>query len=149
MKVFRITLKKWSKKLQASGLPGRWNSKGKFVIYTSNSRALASLENLAHRSGEGLNRLFSTMVIEIPSKIRIEEITATKLPLNWYKYENYLACQAIGDDWLENGKFCVLKVPSAIIKNEFNYLINPNHPDFIRIEILTTEIFEFDPRLKK
>lgn len=149
MRVFRITLKKWSDKLQASGFSGRWNSKGKFVIYTSNSRALASLENLAHRSGEGLNALFSTIMIEIPENLKIKKVKPNDLSQNWYKYENYSECQEIGDRWLEEDEYCVLKVPSAIIKMESNYLINPNHNEFKKIKITTTEIFDFDPRFKK
>jgi len=148
MEVYRITLKKWSKKLRASGFPGRWNSKGIFVIYTSNSRALASLENLVHRSGEGLNSLFATMIIDIPDELKIKEITQKKLPGNWFKYENYSSCQEIGDDWINEAKYPILKVPSSIIKKESNYLINPNHEDFNKIKIVKTEKFEFDPRLK-
>lgn len=148
MKVFRITLSKWANKLVASGFPGRWNSKGKYIIYSSNSRALASLENLAHRSGEGLNDIFSTMIIDIPSNLEISEIKPNKLPDNWFKYENYPLCQKLGDNWIENGNTCILKVPSAIIKMEFNFLINPNHKDFKKIKITKTEKFEFDPRVK-
>ncbi len=148
MQVFRITLSRWAKKLQASGYPARWNSKGKFLIYTSNSRALASLENLAHRSGEGLNHLFSTMVIDIPKSVKTKETKLSSLPKNWFEYEQYAVCQAIGDKWLEDGKQCVLKVPSAIIKMEHNYLLNPNHPDFKKIKIVSVEKFDFDPRLK-
>ena len=55
MEVFRITSTKWSTKLQASRYPAQWNSKGKFIIYASSSRALVSLENIVHRSSEGLN----------------------------------------------------------------------------------------------
>ena len=61
----------------ASGKPARWNSKGNYVIYTSSSRSLTCLENVVHRSGEGLNNLFNVIVIEIPGKIKI-----TKIKLN-------------------------------------------------------------------
>ncbi len=148
MKIFRITLSKWVQKLVASGYPGRWNSKGVFMIYSSGSRALASLENLVHRSGEGLNNTFSTIVMEIPNDLEIEQIEMKNLPNDWFEYENYTVCQKIGDNWIENGKSCILRVPSAIIKMEFNYLINPNHKDFNKIKILNIEKFEFDPRLK-
>jgi len=148
MRVYRITLSKWANKLVASGYPGRWNSKGVFMIYSSNSRALASLENLVHRSGEGLNHQFSTIVIEVPEDLNIRQVELKDLPKNWYKYENYTMTQKIGDEWIESGSTCLLKVPSAIIKMECNYLINPNHLDFKKIQIIQTEKFEFDPRLK-
>ena len=145
---YRITLTKWSKQLKASGYPGRWNSKGVFVIYTSNSRALASLENLVHRTGEGLNNLFASIQIEVPDQLKIKKITQKQLSAYWFKYENYAECQKIGDEWIDEGKYPILQVPSAIVRMEQNYLINPNHEDFKKIKIKTTEKFEFDPRLK-
>ncbi len=149
MEVYRITLKKWSNILKASGFPGRWNSKGVFVIYTSSSRALASLENLVHRSGEGLNKEFGTMEIEIPNNLKVQQIKLSQLSKNWYNYENYSECQKIGDKWVEESKYPVLKVPSAIVKMEHNYLINPNHTQFQKVRIKTFEEFKFDPRLKE
>lgn len=149
MEVYRITLKKWSKSLKASGFPSRWNSKGVFVIYTSKTRALASLENLVHRSGEGLNKPFAVMRIDIPNSLKIKEIKPSKLSKNWYKYENYAECQKFGDQWIEQSKYPILKVPSAIIKMESNYLLNPNHEQFLKIKIVEIEDFNFDPRLKE
>lgn len=149
MEVYRITLKKWSKILKASGFPSRWNSKGVFVIYTSSTRALASLENLVHRSGEGLNKVFRTMQIEIPNSLKVQEIKQSQLSSNWFKYENYNECQKLGDKWIEDSKYPILKVPSAIIKMEHNYLLNPNHNQFQKIKIKTIEEFQFDPRLKE
>ena len=147
MEVYRITLKKWSKSLKGSGYPGRWNSKGVFVIYSTGSRALASLENLVHRSGEGLNNLFAVMRICVPDQLSILELEQSELPQYWFDYENYQPCQKIGDKWIEDGEYPILKVPSAIIRKEYNYLINPNHPQFHLIEIIEVEEFEFDLRL--
>jgi len=149
MEVYRITLKKWSKTLKASGFPGRWNSKGLFVIYTSSSRALASLENLVHRSGEGLNKEFRTLEIEIPNNLKVQEIKQSQLSKNWFNYENYSESQKLGNKWIEESKYPVLKVPSAIVKMEHNYLINPNHKQFQKIRIKSIEEFRFDPRLKE
>lgn len=148
MEVFRITTAKWSNSLTGSGFPARWNSRGKFMVYTSSSRALASLENVVHRSGEGLNSLFKVMIIEIPSIIKIDNIDINTLPKNWFDFKNYSDCQLIGDKWIDSYSSAVLRVPSAIIKREFNYLLNPNHTLFKKIKIATTEDFEFDPRLK-
>jgi len=149
MKVYRISLAKWSKKLTASGFPARWNSKGKFVIYTASSTALACLENVVHRSGEGLNQNFKVMIIEIPSKVKISNINLKKLPKDWHKFEFYSMSQKLGDKWIDSQKTAVLKVPSSIIKREFNYLINPNHPDFKFVKLIDIEDFEFDPRIKE
>ena len=66
MEVYRICLAEYAKGLFASGARGRWNVKGSFVIYTAGSRALACLENVVHRSGEGLQSIFKVLVIHVP-----------------------------------------------------------------------------------
>ena len=146
MNVFRITTAQWSKSLTASGYPARWNAKGRFVIYTAGSRALACLENLVHRSGEGNNALYKVMVIEIPDTILIEEIQTSDLKKDWHLIDNYPYCQLLGGKWLNEQKSAVLRVPSVIIKKENNYLINPNHPDFNQIKLIGNEDFDFDKR---
>ncbi len=149
MLLYRITLEKWSKTLTASGQPARWNSKGKYVIYTAGSRALACLENVVHRSGEGLSQLFKVMVIEVPDEIHVESVSLENLPENWHEFSSYSFCQQIGDDWIERVSSAILSVPSSIIRQEHNFLINPHHPDFKHIKILRTEDFLFDPRIKE
>lgn len=146
MTVFRITTNQWSKSLTASGYPARWSARGHFVIYTAESRSLACLENLVHRSGEGDNALYKVMVIEIPDILTMEEINASSLKKDWHTIDNYVYCQSLGSKWLNELKSAVLKVPSVIIKKEHNYLINPNHPDFKKIKLTGNEDFDFDKR---
>ena len=148
MIVYRITTKDLSAGLKASGHNARWNSKGKYVIYTSSSRALACLENIVHRSGEGLNNIFKVLIIEVPDKIKISEIKIKKLKADWHNFQNYNLTQKIGDEWISNCETCVLKVPSVIIKEEYNFIINPAHTEFKLIKILKAEDFGFDKRLK-
>ncbi len=148
MDVYRICLAKYANILVASGIRGHWNYKGAFVIYTAGSRALACLENVVHRSGEGLTENFRTLVIQIPDKLKIETIPDTALPANWKDISSYPACQALANDWYTKGKTAVLKVPSAIIPEENNYILNTRHPDFCRINIKAVEEFFFDPRIK-
>jgi len=147
MQVYRITLAKWSGELIASGNPARWNSKGKYVIYTAASRALACLENVVHRSGEGLSSNYKVLTVEIPSKIKMAEIDPANLPDGWQHWTNYYKCQAFGDQWCNQNQTAVLKVPSAIIIEESNYLINPTHDDFLKIKIVDRTDFLFDHRL--
>jgi RES domain-containing protein len=149
MLVYRITTKELSASLNASGNPARWNSKDNYVIYTSSSRALACLENIVHRSGEGLNKIFKVVIIEIPGAVKIKKLQINKLKPLWFEFKNYRISQAIGDLWLTKLQSCVLQVPSAIIREESNYLINPAHPEFSSIKILKVEDFEIDVRLKK
>ena len=148
MIVYRIVLEEYAS-LQASGIDGRWNSYGNKILYTTGSRALACLENVVHRSGEGLQELFKTLVIDIPSSERIEKITQTDLPKNWQQYNKEHFCRMIGDDWCYRQESLVLQVPSIIIPNEFNYLINTQHKNFKKVKLKAIEPFIFDTRIKQ
>lgn len=149
MVVYRITKAVYADRLIASGGAARWNSRNEFVIYTAATRALACLENVVHRSGEGLLENFRVMVIDVPDTLTVDTLPPDTLPANWFDFEQYGACQQIGGEWLRSGRSAVLRVPSAIIANEYNYLLNPAHPDFSRIVLLRTEPFAFDPRIKQ
>lgn len=148
MECFRITHAQYTDTLFASGRAGRWNSEKKQVIYTAASRSLACLENVVHRSGRGLNALFKVMVIYVPDNLYIETLNANLLPEQWYESVYTSACRQAGDDWLNQQQSSVLKVPSAIIPNEYNYLLNPLHSDFEKIRLIATEDFRFDMRIK-
>lgn len=147
MNVYRITTAKWAEKLTGSGFPARWNSKGVYVIYTASSRALACLENLVHRSGEGLHSRFRIVEIEIPDSVSIQKRESGQLPAEWYKPEQYHICRQIGDQWIEQGESLLLEVPSSIIREETNVLINPHHPEFKEVKISDIREFRFDERL--
>jgi RES domain-containing protein len=146
MIVFRITTIQWSNSLTASGNPARWNSRGNLVIYTAESRSLACLENLVHRSGEGNNALYKVLLIEIPAAIEIETLDVNSLKKDWYTIDNYTYCQDIGGQWLNQQRSAILKVPSVVIKKENNFLLNPHHPDFRKIKLTGNEDFDFDKR---
>jgi RES domain-containing protein len=147
MIVYRIAKEEYSTVLKASGYAARWNHKGSFVIYTAESRSLACLENLVHRSGEGNNALYRVMLIQAPDSLEVYSIEQANLKPGWQRTENYKYCQDIGADWLSTGSTAILKVPSVLIKNEFNFVFNVNHPDFRKIKLTGTEDFIFDPRL--
>jgi RES domain-containing protein len=148
MLVYRITKAVYADRLVASGGAARWNSRGQFVIYTAATRALACLENVVHRSGEGLLDTFRVMIIEIPDDLAIEIIAPNTLPVDWVDFHQYDTCQRIGGEWLRTGRTPILQVPSAIITNEWNFLLNPAHTDFGRIRLVGNEPFVFDPRIK-
>ncbi|MBA7540806.1 hypothetical protein ES705_33109 [subsurface metagenome] len=149
MELYRITAKKWAKNLVASGYPARWNSHGIYTIYTASSRALACLENLVHRDITALGKLYRVSVIYVPPELNIEPLKIENLPKKWPIPwpDGYALCQTIGDKWNQDNNTVILKVPSAIIKSEFNYLINPNHKDFSKLKIMNVEPFLFDNRL--
>jgi RES domain-containing protein len=149
---YRISQTKYAHDRKGSGIDGRWNSAGQYVIYTGGSLALSCLEKLAHSVGTSLQSGdFSVIIIDIPARLPIAEITINqlaKLNDHWAKVINYPITQQLGDEWLRNMQTAVLKVPSAIIDLEYNYLLNPAHPDFEKIKIRSVNKFTFDPRLK-
>lgn len=152
MLVYRIGQTKYAGDRKGSGVDGRWNPVGQYVIYTGGSLALSCLEKLVHSSGTSLYAgNFSVTIYTIPDKLKIKEITLGQLhryDTEWHKVLNYPYTQAIGDVWLQGRETAVLKVPSAIIDLEYNYLLNPAHPEFDKIKIKEIKSFLFDRRLK-
>lgn len=148
MTVYRITLQKWAHSLVASGRAARWNGNGYFVVYTSSTRALACLENVVHRHSIGNDDLFAVMVIDIPDHLAVSQIDRQTLPADWREFTSYAASQELGNQWVRSGSSAVLRIPSAIIQEEHNYLLNPGHPDFKEISIVRSEGFAFDERLR-
>jgi len=150
MELYRITHTRWSDTLIASGRAARWNSNNVFVIYSSFTRSLACLENIVHYSGIDLSASFSIVIIDVQDDASMKELKLSSLPAGWYKSDpdTYNRCRKFGDEWVMKNESLLLKVPSAIIKDEFNCLINTMHPDFNRIKRKAAEPFFFDPRIK-
>ena len=146
MLVYRIVREIYAHNLSASGFRNRWNEDGQYVIYTSASRSLACLENLVHRSHCGTDRIFKTMIIYVPDELSVLTVTEQDLPEDWKK-DYCFACLNIGIDWYIKNEFPILKVPSSILPNEWNYILNTAHPDFGKIKLVDTEDFLFDARL--
>ena len=148
MEIYRICLAKYAGELVASGNSGRWNERGQFVVYAAGSRALACLENVVHRSGEGLNNRFNVLRIDVPEELAIEELLLADLPPDWQPTSAYARCQPLGAAWYRRRATAVLRVPSSIIAHEYNYVLNTRHPDFAQIRLVGREEFAFDPRIK-
>lgn len=148
MNVFRITLAKYAQ-LFASGREGRWFSEGNYAIYTSESRALACLENAVHRNSINLKQLYKVLIIEIPDNLTVIDVIEKYQISDTNLLKSASFCREIGDDWYKKQESCVLKVQSVIIDKEFNYLINTKHPDFQQIKIVEIEDFNFDSRIKE
>ena len=148
MVVYRITLAKYATVIKASGRAARWNPNEIEMIYTSASMSLACLENVVHRNQNGLNGAFKVLSIEIPDDLLILSIPKKSLEDDWSNFEKLPITQKLGAKWVLESKSPVLKVPSSIIEGEFNYLLNPKHPDFGLIKLLKSQPFVFDPRIK-
>lgn len=152
MQVFRLSRKKYASELSGVGASksgNRWNSKGVEIIYCSDSRALAMAEVSVHISLATLPKDFVMMEINIPEYISIQTIKEKDLPKQWNDFPHILKTQIIGTDFIYSKKACVLKVPSAIVKGDYNFLINPHHKDFLKIKIIKIFDFPFDRRIFK
>lgn len=154
MKVFRIEREKYLKTtlsgVGASLSKGfRWNSLNTRLVYTAESRALALLEISVHLDlSEDLPTDRYFIELDIPENISIQEVSIQNLPDNWDSKPPITTTQFIGDDFVLENKTAVLKVPSSIVPQEYNYLINPNHPDAKKIKVLSKTLLKFDSRFK-
>lgn len=126
---------------------GRWNSQGVSLVYVASSIPLAMLETLVHIHSSALLKKYVVIPVEFDSKL-VREVDRKKLPTDWDASPVAPDVQAVGDDWVASGASAVLKVPSAVVDSEFNYLLNLHHPDFSKIKIGKSEPIRFDPRLK-
>jgi RES domain-containing protein len=152
MEVFRLARKKYPIELSGKGASiagARWNSKGTEIIYTAQSRALAMAEVVVHLSLATLPKDFVMLSIDFPEDIKIEILDDKKLQVGWNSFPNSFVTQIIGDDFIKQNTACVLKVPSAVVQGDFNFLINPYHDDFKKIKITGQADFPFDKRIFK
>ncbi len=150
MIVYRLSKSKYCRDLSGKGAEtsgGRWNSKGVAMLYTSASRALATTEIAVHTSLGLVPTDYVMVTIEIPDGVSEESVNEPGLSPDWRSFPHPHFTQEIGDQFVKENNFLVLKVPSAIVQGDFNYLINPKHPEFSTVNILKTESFSFDERL--
>jgi RES domain-containing protein len=125
---------------------GRWNSPGRRAVYVSASKSLAVLEVLVHLDvGRPLPRLVA-FSFDVDSKL-VDQLGAAQLPRQWRTLRGLLATQQIGDGWLASGGALALAVPSTIVPEELNYLLDPTHPAFRRLRFGRSIPFLLDPRL--
>ncbi len=155
MRVFRVEREKYLEStLQGLGAAltegYRWNSLNTYLVYTAESRALATLEVAVHLDlNEDLPKDRYYVEIDIPDNVTILELNIEDLPESWDSKPPILETQFIGDDFAKEKNAAVLKVPSSIVQQEFNYLINPSHPDSAKISIISKTPFKFDGRFQQ
>jgi RES domain-containing protein len=126
---------------------GRWSPPGIRVAYCSESRALALVEVLANADEQ--DRLFARKWVVVSAEIPADLIERPlHFPAGWRNYPHPRETHAVGSDWARSKRSAALRVPSAMVAGEFNYLLNPAHPQFSRVRIGRPEPFTFDPRLK-
>lgn len=126
---------------------GRWSPSGLAVVYCAESRSLALVEVLV--GTDDVDRLFSQEWVLVPADIPEDCIgKPARVPDDWRQYPHSTGTQAFGTEWVQSQRSVALRVPSAVIAGEFNYLLNPAHPKFAKIKIGKPEPFSFDPRLR-
>ena len=124
---------------------GRWNRRGTAMIYTAESQSLAVLEILVHLDSPELLKKYVLFEVGIEESY-ILDLDASALPRNWRAEPPPSRVQAIGDDWANQSTSAVLRVPSALVPGESNYLLNPLHADFRKLRIGKAIPFQFDRR---
>lgn len=147
MIVYRLSKEIYADDLSGKGAEiggGRWNSKGNAALYTAQSIALCVAEIAVHIPLGILPKDYRLIHIEIPD---IDFLEPKRLPKDWNSFPHIHDTQKIGDRFLKERKFLILKIPSAAVQGEFNYIINPRHQDFSGIKIKKIEKFTFDDRL--
>lgn len=127
---------------------GRWNSKGTRVVYLGNSLAQASLELLVHLGRASVLNTYLKMEVSFDESL-MQYIDIADLPEDWTEPTMASSVQAVGDHWVEAQSSLILQVPSAAVRGEYNYLVNPLHTDFKDLIFSPITAFNYDPRLIK
>lgn len=152
MIVFRLSQKRFKDDLSGDGAAkfgSRWNSEGVPMIYAGQSRALCAAEVAVHIPIGVFPGNYYMVAIYIPDEEPVTQLSIDELPSDWDDAMKYTSTKRIGDLFVRDKKFLLMKVPSAVIKGDFNYLINPTHPSMAGVKIISTEPFPFDKRLFK
>jgi RES domain-containing protein len=129
----------------ASKVGGRWNSRGVSMVYTSANKSLAALETLVHIEPT-LPFRYQAFQLEFAQAL-VERLAESVLPRDWQSEPPPMSTRFIGDRWVREARSAVLAVPSILIAEEWNYLLNPAHSDFKNINMGKPGHFAFDPRL--
>jgi RES domain-containing protein len=150
MLLYRIGRTKYARDLTGEGARlngGRWNHEDTPCIYTAESRALSLLEFSAHASLDSIPRALSFTTLRVPEG-SIKEITIDELPGNWKDWPHPKQTRDFGTKLLNENKYLILKIPSAIIPDEFNYIINTFNNRMKDVKIVDVQDYVYDVRLK-
>ncbi|WP_375433593.1 RES family NAD+ phosphorylase [uncultured Hymenobacter sp.] len=153
MQVFRLA--RANRRYDLSGwgaylVGGRWNLRGTAVLYTATSRALAAMEVLVHLPSGALPNDMYMLTLDLPDTISREELLISQLPPDWQRLSQPQPTAMLGDAWLRSGQSLALRVPSVVVPQEYNLLLNPAHPEFHQVHLASEpELFSFDERLRK
>lgn len=152
MEVYRLAREKFAHPLSGKGAAikgARWNSIGVEMIYAAANRSLAMAEVAVHFTLATLPADYVMMTLFVPDDISLKKLNRKDLPPDWMLFPHPVSTQAIGDAFVAENNYCVLQIPSAVTAGDYNFLVNPAHPEFKRIKIVSTDKFPFDKRIFK
>jgi RES domain-containing protein len=147
MIVYRISNALYKEDISGNGAAingARWNSKGVRLLYSGEYISLVILESLVHLRENNIPQNQFLLTLYLPDN-EVPEINISKIKNNWQEHINYT--QWIGDEFISANKSLALKVPSAVVPQENNYLVNPFHKDFKKVKITYSELLNLDKRL--
>ena len=132
----------------AKHFPGRWNHRGTPMVYTAGSLSLAALEMLVNIATEQIPSTFMAVPVTFDDHC-CKRIAPDQLPPDWAGHPILSSTRDLGSAWAQSNASPVLAFPSAVVPIETNFLLNPLHPEFLKIRIGSAEAFAYDPRLNK
>lgn len=148
MEVYRLADARFADLSGLGGVYGaaRWHHKGQPILYTGQSRSICVLERFVHEDPVDMPKL-KMLTIHIPDSISIERVTDKQLPKGWDSLPESTVSRDFGSEWLQEGRTAVLQLPSAIVRDEYNFLVNPLHSEAQELQLLATTDFYYDARL--
>ena len=147
MNLYRLTTTKYCQDLSGEGAKiygGRWNPVGLPALYLSEFISLSILEILVRASQSTAPDAYTLLTFQFPEN-SLTDIKLSSLKIHWQDHIDYT--RYIGEEFLKDEKTLALRVPSAIVTQEHNFLLNPKHKDFKKIKIVHTELLNLDKRL--
>lgn len=150
MILYRLSREKYKDDLSGTGAKlygGRWNSVGNAVLYTAENRSLCALEVSVHLPLGIVPPDYFLTTIFVPDSLSFTILEASSLPDDWQSSVNQVFTKREGDAFIKNGLFLAMRVPSASVPGDFNWLLNPLHSEFSEVKILENVSFPFDSRL--
>ena len=151
MRLWRITPRKYALDKSCAGAAqygGRWNPVGMPALYCGTSIAITVLEKFVHLGSAPLPPLV-LVAVDIPDEASMYEPDPTALPAGWDALPTSASAQAFGGAWLMRNADLALRIPSAILPEETNVMVNPRHPDYPAVKLTVVRPFIFDRRMGK
>jgi RES domain-containing protein len=128
---------------------GRWSSPGTRLVYTSEYQSLAMLEYFVHVDADNAPSDLVLVTVDIPNKHAKSRILAAQMPADWRTSPAPPELANFGDEFVRKTKACILVVPSVLAPGENNWLLNPYHPDFLKVTVSSVEPLKYDLRMFK